>query len=46
MYAVKNVVLFSQILVKACNRMCAGIAGRFKVVWLHVVYVENETKLL
>ena len=42
-YAVKKVVLFSQLLVKACNRMCAGTAGRIKAAWLHVVYVENET---
>ena len=42
-FAVKKVVLFSEL---ACNRMCAGAAGRNKAAWFHVVYVQTETKLL
>ena len=45
-YAVKEVVLFSQLLVMACNRMCAGAAGRIKAAWLHVIYVQTGSKLL
>ena len=45
-YAVKKVVLFSQLLVKACNRMYIGVAGRNKAAWFHVVYVQTGTKLL
>ena len=31
-YAVKEVVLFSQLLVKACNRMCTGAARKIKLL--------------
>ena len=41
-YTVKEVVLFNY----WSRHVIECVAGRIKVAWLHVVYVENETSYI